>query len=67
MIIKWYLYSFRQKSSLFKVESWFLSHVRRWLKTTNAATPEWVGNAIKQDDVILIKFLYKIFLSYNAN
>ncbi|KAI9305848.1 hypothetical protein BJ944DRAFT_282170 [Cunninghamella echinulata] len=43
-------YGPQQKSALFKVESWFLSHVRRWLKTTNAATPEWVGNAIKQDD-----------------
>ncbi|CAO3615559.1 unnamed protein product [Cunninghamella echinulata] len=43
-------YGPQQKSALFKVESWFLSHVRRWLKTTNAATPEWVGNAIKQDE-----------------
>ncbi|KAI8338001.1 hypothetical protein BC941DRAFT_424318 [Chlamydoabsidia padenii] len=43
-------YGPQQKSVLFKVESWFLSHVRRWLKTTDAATPEWVGNAIKQDD-----------------
>lgn len=41
----------RQKSSLFKVESWFLLHVRRWLKTTNEETPEWVKNAIKQDEV----------------
>ncbi|CAO3595997.1 unnamed protein product [Absidia cylindrospora] len=43
-------YGPQQKAALFKVESWFLSHVRRWLKTTDAATPEWVGNAIKQDD-----------------
>ena len=42
---------FRQKSSLFKVESWFLLHVKRWLKTTNEETPEWVRNAIKQDEV----------------
>ncbi|KAI8333569.1 hypothetical protein BC941DRAFT_433809 [Chlamydoabsidia padenii] len=43
-------YGPQQKAALFKVESWFLSHVRRWLKTTDAATPEWVGNAIKQDN-----------------
>ncbi|CAO3598850.1 unnamed protein product [Absidia cylindrospora] len=43
-------YGPQQKAALFKVESWFLSHVRRWLKTTDAATPEWVENAIKQDD-----------------
>ncbi|CAO3610411.1 unnamed protein product [Mucor hiemalis] len=43
-------YGPRQKSSLFKVESWFLLHVKRWLKTTNEETPEWVRNAIKQDE-----------------
>ncbi|KAI8975730.1 hypothetical protein BDF20DRAFT_977296 [Mycotypha africana] len=43
-------YGPRQKSSLFKVESWFLVHVRRWLKTTTGETPEWVSNAIKQDE-----------------
>ncbi|KAI9496068.1 hypothetical protein BDB00DRAFT_927113 [Zychaea mexicana] len=43
-------YGPRQKAALFKVESWFLQHVRRWLKTTHAATPEWVENAIKQDE-----------------
>ncbi|KAI8096728.1 uncharacterized protein BX664DRAFT_291795 [Halteromyces radiatus] len=43
-------YGPQQKAALFKVESWFLSHVRRWLKTTDGATPEWVGNAIKQDE-----------------
>ncbi|KAF7726334.1 hypothetical protein EC973_008914 [Apophysomyces ossiformis] len=40
----------RNKTALFKVEFWFLQHVRRWLKTTNAATPTWVENAIKQDE-----------------
>ncbi|KAI8388415.1 uncharacterized protein BYT42DRAFT_510820 [Radiomyces spectabilis] len=39
----------RQKAALFKVESWFLQHVRRWLMTTKAATLEWVENAIKED------------------
>ncbi|CEG75561.1 hypothetical protein RMATCC62417_10582 [Rhizopus microsporus] len=43
-------YGPKQKSALFKVESWFLTHVRRWLKSTNEATPEWVSNAIKQDE-----------------
>ncbi|KAG2221341.1 hypothetical protein INT45_014025 [Circinella minor] len=43
-------YGPRQKTVLFKVESWFLQHVKRWLKTTHAATPEWVENAIKQDE-----------------
>ncbi|CAO0801326.1 unnamed protein product [Mucor circinelloides] len=43
-------YGPRQKSALFKVESWFLLHVRRWLKTTAGETPEWVRNAIKQDE-----------------
>ncbi|KAI9316096.1 hypothetical protein BX666DRAFT_2028321 [Dichotomocladium elegans] len=38
------------KAALFKVESWFLQHTRRWLKTTHASTPEWVMNAIKQDE-----------------
>ncbi|KAG2181874.1 hypothetical protein INT44_008690 [Umbelopsis vinacea] len=38
-----------KKAALFKVESWFLLHVRRWLKTTDAETPEWVNNAIVQD------------------
>lgn len=41
----------RKKAELFKVESWFLQHARRWLATTHAATPEWVTNAIKQDEV----------------
>ncbi|KAI8098717.1 uncharacterized protein BX664DRAFT_354245 [Halteromyces radiatus] len=40
----------KNKTVLFKVESWFLSHVRRWLMTTNDATLEWVENAIKQDE-----------------
>ncbi|KAG1109149.1 hypothetical protein G6F40_008883 [Rhizopus arrhizus] len=43
-------YGPKQKSALFKVESWFLTHVRRWLASTNEATPEWVRNAIKQDE-----------------
>ncbi|GAA5797543.1 hypothetical protein HPULCUR_002931 [Helicostylum pulchrum] len=43
-------YGPRQKAALFKVESWFLLHVRRWLTTTNEETPEWVRNAIKQDE-----------------
>jgi hypothetical protein len=49
--LNFFFISFRQKSSLFKVESWFLLHVKRWLKTTNEETPEWVRNAIKQDEV----------------
>lgn len=40
-----------KNAALFKVESWFLLHVRRWLKTTDAETPEWVNNAIVQDQV----------------
>ncbi|KAG0163815.1 hypothetical protein DFQ28_011189 [Apophysomyces sp. BC1034] len=40
----------KKKTVLFKVESWFLQHVRRWLQTTSAATLEWVENAIKQDE-----------------
>ncbi|CAO3590690.1 unnamed protein product [Absidia cylindrospora] len=40
----------KNKAALFKVESWFLAHVRRWLITTNNATPDWVENAIKQDE-----------------
>ncbi|KAJ2961577.1 hypothetical protein NQZ79_g3174 [Umbelopsis isabellina] len=43
-----------RKAALFKVESWFLLHVRRWLKTTDAETPEWVMNAIKQDQFQMI-------------
>ncbi|KAI8367396.1 hypothetical protein EDC96DRAFT_461821 [Choanephora cucurbitarum] len=43
-------YGPKQKSALFKVESWFLLHVRRWLMTTAGETPEWVKNAIKQDE-----------------
>ncbi|KAI7904405.1 uncharacterized protein BX663DRAFT_560086 [Cokeromyces recurvatus] len=43
-------YGPKQKSALFKVESWFLLHVKRWLKTTAGETPEWVSNAIKQDE-----------------
>ncbi|CAO3703440.1 unnamed protein product [Rhizopus stolonifer] len=43
-------YGPKQKSALFKVESWFLTHVRRWMRSTNEATPEWVRNAIKQDE-----------------
>ncbi|KAI9485405.1 MAG: hypothetical protein EXX96DRAFT_513980 [Benjaminiella poitrasii] len=43
-------YGPRQKSALFKVESWFLLHVKRWLRTTAGETPEWVSNAIKQDE-----------------
>ncbi|KAI9243823.1 hypothetical protein BDA99DRAFT_529801 [Phascolomyces articulosus] len=43
-------YGPRQKTVLFKVESWFLQHVKRRLKATHAATPEWVENAIKQDE-----------------
>ncbi|OAD78410.1 hypothetical protein PHYBLDRAFT_69648 [Phycomyces blakesleeanus NRRL 1555(-)] len=39
----------KKQTSLFKVESWFLQHVRRWLSTTSAATLEWVENAIKED------------------
>ncbi|KAI7868232.1 hypothetical protein BDF14DRAFT_1881026 [Spinellus fusiger] len=39
----------KKKTSLFKVESWFLQHVRRWLATTSSATLGWVENAIKQD------------------
>ncbi|CAO3646459.1 unnamed protein product [Cunninghamella echinulata] len=42
----------KNKTALFKVESWFLSHVRRWLITTNNATLEWVENAIKQDEFV---------------
>jgi hypothetical protein len=47
-----YLFDSSQKSALFKVESWFLLHVRRWLLSTYNATPEWVMNAIDQDEVI---------------
>ncbi|KAF7728272.1 hypothetical protein EC973_006446 [Apophysomyces ossiformis] len=43
-------YGPKKKTVLFKVESWFLQHVRRWLQTTSAATLEWVENAIKQDE-----------------
>ncbi|KAI7861970.1 hypothetical protein BDF14DRAFT_1737371 [Spinellus fusiger] len=45
-------YGTNQKVSLFKVESWFLSHVRRWLKTTYESTPVWVENAIQQDQFV---------------
>ncbi|CEP08882.1 hypothetical protein [Parasitella parasitica] len=37
------------KKSLFKVESWFLPHVKRWLTKTNESTFDWVKNAIAQD------------------
>ncbi|CAO0802314.1 unnamed protein product [Mucor circinelloides] len=37
------------KKSLFKVESWFLPHVKRWLRKTNESTFDWVENAIAQD------------------
>lgn len=50
--------NYRQKAALFKVESWFLLHVRRWLTTTNEETPEWVRNAIKQDEVNVILFFF---------
>jgi hypothetical protein len=49
-------YGPRQKSALFKVESWFFIHVKRWLKTTEGETPEWVSNAIKQDEVKAEKY-----------
>lgn len=52
---------FRQKSALFKVESWFFVHVKRWLKTTAGETPEWVRNAIKQDEVTLSLALFFFF------
>ncbi|CAO3587279.1 unnamed protein product [Absidia cylindrospora] len=44
----------KNKAALFKVESWFLSHIRRWLIATNNATLEWVENAIKQDEFVRI-------------
>ncbi|CDS04773.1 hypothetical protein LRAMOSA07303 [Lichtheimia ramosa] len=47
-------YGPKKKAELFKVESWFLQHARRWLATTHAATPEWVTNAIKQDEFKMI-------------
>ncbi|KAF1804198.1 hypothetical protein V8B55DRAFT_1512014 [Mucor lusitanicus] len=37
------------KKSLFKVESWFLPHVKRWLTKTNESTFDWVENAVAQD------------------
>ncbi|KAI8362653.1 hypothetical protein BD560DRAFT_484076 [Blakeslea trispora] len=42
-------YGPKTKKSLFKVESWFLPHVKRWLSKTNESTIEWVNNAIAQD------------------
>ncbi|KAL0089298.1 hypothetical protein F4703DRAFT_1973871 [Phycomyces blakesleeanus] len=42
-------YGPQQKKSLFKVESWFLQHVKRWLETTNESTPGWVESAVKHD------------------
>ncbi|ORX59569.1 hypothetical protein DM01DRAFT_1282559 [Hesseltinella vesiculosa] len=42
----------QEKAQLFKVESWFSSHVRRWLQTTDNSTPEWVDNAIRQDHFV---------------
>ncbi|KAI9023757.1 hypothetical protein CLU79DRAFT_803967 [Phycomyces nitens] len=44
----------RQKRSLFKVESWFLQHVRRWLETTNDSTPKWVESAIDHDEFVQV-------------
>ncbi|KAI9486716.1 MAG: hypothetical protein EXX96DRAFT_604807 [Benjaminiella poitrasii] len=43
-------YGPEKKTSLFKVESWFLTHVKRWLMKTNQSTLEWVDNAITQDE-----------------
>ncbi|KAG2232103.1 hypothetical protein INT48_006780 [Thamnidium elegans] len=42
-------YGPEHKKSLFKVESWFLPHVKRWLIKTNESTIEWVDNAIAED------------------
>lgn len=42
-------YTYRTKKSLFKVESWFLPHVKRWLLQANESTIEWVQNAIAHD------------------
>ncbi|KAI8973443.1 hypothetical protein BDF20DRAFT_960679 [Mycotypha africana] len=42
-------YGSEAKKSLFKVESWFLPHVKRWIIKTNDSTKEWVENAIAQD------------------
>ncbi|KAI7901688.1 uncharacterized protein BX663DRAFT_487397 [Cokeromyces recurvatus] len=42
-------YGPQRKTSLFKVESWFLIHVKRWLMKTNQSTLKWVENAIAQD------------------
>lgn len=49
---------YRTKKSLFKVESWFLPHVKRWLIKTNESTFDWVENAVAQDQVGKIKYLF---------
>lgn len=49
---------YRTKKSLFKVESWFLPHVKRWLIKTNKSTFDWVENAVAHDQVRKNKHLF---------
>ncbi|OZJ03936.1 hypothetical protein BZG36_02932 [Bifiguratus adelaidae] len=38
----------------FKMESWFLFHVRTMLRTMESSCPDWVTNAVKQDEFAII-------------
>lgn len=49
---------YRTKKSLFKVESWFLPHVKRWLIKSNESTFDWVENAVAQDQVRKNKYQF---------
>lgn len=57
----------RNKISLFKVESWFLPHVKRWLIKTSASTMEWVDNAVTQDQVFIYVFIKLYSYTYLHN
>lgn len=43
--------SVREKIASFKVEAWFLQHVKRWLEASTESAPKCVENALKQEEV----------------
>ena len=49
----------REKIASFKVEAWFLQHVKRWLEASTESAPKCVENALKQEEV-----QHRIFNSY---
>lgn len=50
--------SVREKIASFKVEAWFLQHVKRWLEASTESAPKCVENALKQEEVWVSWFTY---------